>query len=396
MNNVAIFAKRTTLHNGYGGLETQTKALAEGLVRKGYKVTIFSPKHEHAQHEVNENGVKYVFVNCVYRMGPVFGFFGTMQKSNWINRSVEEFEKFHNKDKFNIVLAQSSSGLGVIKKKWKFDVPIISIAHGSILGEYNTFLKNIKFPGDIFLFIKNTGFIIKNFFRRQREFVHGSDKVICVSRAVKTALIDETFAPEEKFKVINNGIDPRMFEGAVENRGNKCLYVGKVFKSKGMDDIYKVFSKLTYEIDIIGDGDYLEELNEQIMKNNIKNIRIIGNVPYKNVIKDYFMNSKYGVFVFPTKRVEGFPMVLVEAMFAGLPVVAYDMGGVSDAVEDGVTGYLIQKGNVNEFKSKLIDVLENKDLGRSLSTNSMRKARENYTIEIMLKKYLEVINEVIK
>src|SRR4030065_994231 len=130
---IAVMAKKTTFHKGFGGLETQNKALCEGLSAKGHIVTIFSPVYELDKNEIIENNVRYVFVKCVYRMGPVFGFFGTIQKSNWINRSVEEFTKIHEKEKFDIVLAQSSTGLGIIKNKKKLNIKVISIAHGTII-----------------------------------------------------------------------------------------------------------------------------------------------------------------------------------------------------------------------------------------------------------------------
>ena len=171
-------------------------------------------------------------------MGPVFGFFGTKQESNWINRSYKVFADFHEKEPFDLVLAQSSTGLGVIKKKNEHKVPVVSISHGSIIGEYRTFLNSMSFPKDLFLLIKNTGFTLKNFFRRQRDFVHGSEKIIAVSNYVRQAVLDETFTFDEKVVVINNGIDTVAFEGFSPGpRGAKLLYVGQVIKSKGLEDI---------------------------------------------------------------------------------------------------------------------------------------------------------------
>ena len=80
--NIAVFTKKTTLHKGYGGLETLNKVLCEGLYEKGYNITVFSPTWNLGASERQENGIRYVFVDCVYRMGPVLGFFGSMQQSN--------------------------------------------------------------------------------------------------------------------------------------------------------------------------------------------------------------------------------------------------------------------------------------------------------------------------
>ena len=141
--NIAVFIKRTTFHKGHGGLETQNKVLCEGLRKKGHTITVFSPKWNLDLNEANESGIKYIFVECVYRMGPVFGFFGTLQKENWINRSVEEFSTQHNKQSFDLVLAQSSTGLGVIKRKTSHSLnPVPCVIYDPASeGEYQNVLK---------------------------------------------------------------------------------------------------------------------------------------------------------------------------------------------------------------------------------------------------------------
>jgi glycosyltransferase involved in cell wall biosynthesis len=335
-------------------------------------------------------------------MGPVFGFFGTMQKSNWINRSVEVFESLHRKGKYDIVLAQSSTGLGVIRKKRDLDIKVISIAHGSIVSEYRTFLATARLPKDALLIVKNAGFTLKNFFRRQRDFVHGSDRVIAVSHYVKKALIDETFTFENKINVIHNGIDKNLFysQENLSERGKRALYVGQVIRSKGIYDLLNIFKYEEMQkrsIDIVGGGDLSEVIKEEIKTDdNIKGkVNVVGKVPYSELIQSYFLNREYGVFILPTLRYEGLPMVLIEAMFSGLPVVAYDMGGVQDAVEDGETGYLVEPGNVELLKERVQQIQENSQLREQLSKNALLKAKKEFTLEKMLHGYEKLIEEVL-
>lgn len=402
--NIAVFAKRTTFHKGYGGMETQNKLLCEGLSSRGHKITIFSPDWGITEGTAEENGIKYVFVKCVYRMGPVFGFFGTLQKSNWLNRSYEEFQLIHNETPFDLILAQSSTGLGLIKRKEEHGVPIVSISHGTIIGEYRTFVNSMSFPKDLVLFIKNTGFTLKNFFRRQRDFVNGSERVIAVSNYVRTALIDETFTNDDRIVVINNGVDPSPFFPKEKKlkRGKKLLYVGQVIKSKGMEEIVKMFkdkSFSNYQVDVVGGGDFLKSLKSLVEKDeDLKNsVNVLGKTSsYDEVVEKYYKNEDYGVMILPTKRYEGLPMVLVEAMFSGLPAIVYDNGGVGDAVEDGVTGYVIKNDSLEEFKSKVIDLLEKEDLRNKYSDAAINRAHAEFTLEKMLDKYENVFMEVTK
>ncbi len=401
--NIAVFTKKTTFHKGYGGLETQNKLLCEGLSRRGHKVTVFSPDWGANLEQKTDAGVNYIFVKCVYRMGPVFGFFGSLQKNNWLNRSYEEFYKIHQNSKFDLVLAQSSTGLGIIKKKNLHGAPVISIAHGSIIGEYKTFLSSMVLPKDIFLLIKNTGFMLKNFFRRQRDFVNGSNKVIAVSEQVRQALLDETFTDDARIEVVNNGIDPTPFFKQNEDikRGKKLIYIGQVIKSKGVDEIVNFFNDSRFgdfEVDIIGDGELLPELKEKVARVNSLNTKVhfIGKVAYEQLVASFYKNLEYGVFIFPTKRFEGLPMVLVEALFSGLPVVAYENGGVSSAVFNGETGYLVPAGNSVEFKNKILEIISDDNLRESMCKKSLKNAYENFTIDTMLDKYEEVFRKVIK
>lgn len=391
---IAVFTKKTTLHEGYGGLETMNKVLCEGLAHKGHEITVFSPKWELPASHEKQNDVSYQLIDCVYRMGPVLGFFGTWQKENWINRSYEEFRKHHQKNKFDVVLAQSSTGLGVISKKDELGIKVISIAHGTILGEYRTWFQNMSLPRDLILLIKNTGFTLKNFFRRQREFVHGSDKVIAVSNFVKNNLLEETFTFEERLVVVHNGIDPDKFFPPETNikRGKKILYVGQIIKSKGISELYEMMSSPDlkgFEADLLGGGDLVSAYQARS-----DNMNFVGKVSSPELIEEYYINDQYGVFVFPTQRFEGFPMVLVEAMFSALPIVAYNMGGVSDAVEDGVNGFLIEPGNKHDFKEKVLNILSDGKLRQKMAHNSLKLAYENFTLQKMLDQYEQVMKEV--
>ena len=401
--NIAVFAKKTTFHEGYGGLEIQNKILCEGLVSRGYEVTIFSPKWELTLDEANENNLKYVFVDCVYRMGPVFGFFGSWQRSNWLNRSADVFRQNHEKRKFDLVLAQSSAGLGVIKLKSQLNIKVISIAHGSIIGEYKTFLSGISLPGDLVSLAKNTGFALKNFFKRQREFVHGSDKLVAVSNFVKKSLVEETFIEEDKIQVINNGADPRLFFPVDKKikRGNKLLYVGQLIGSKGVKELLVMLSNpdcLGLNLALVGSGELLGELKNKVEHDpNLKDRVILpGKVDYGELIEKYYKNSDYGLLVLPTKRFEGFPMVLAEAMFSALPIVAYDMGGIADAVKTGKNGFLINPDDEEQFKNRILELVQNEELRQQMSQNSLSVAYESFTLGGMLDEYEKVIQEVIK
>jgi glycosyltransferase involved in cell wall biosynthesis len=119
-----------------------------------------------------------------------------------------------------------------------------------------------------------------------------------------------------------------------------------------------------------------------------------GKIPNQEVLQKLLF-PEMAVFAFPTRRFEGFPMVLVEAMFAGLPLVAYNVGGVADAVFDGENGYLVPEGNYKDFEDSLNRVLESAELRSKMSSESRKYAQNNLTLEEMVSNYQNVLEKAV-
>jgi len=398
---IAVFAKATTFHKGYGGLETQNKILCEGLAARKHKVTVFSPQESVDFLEKEENGVLYRFIPCKFKLGLVLGFLGHLDKNNWVNRSYEDFKCLHNEERFDLVLGQSSAAIGIIKREKKLGVPVISISHGTILSEYKTHLSEIKTPKQVLKLIPNTGYVFKNFFGRQREFIHGSDKIIAVANYVKQALVEETFVSENKVVVINNAIDERVLGGFVRTYSAKdvvdLLYVGRIVRSKGLFELIDILADpklVNTRLLLVGDGADKKELEKFVEAQGISDrVQFLGLLPHTEAISKM---KEADIFVLPTLRVEGLPMVLIEAMFAGLPIVATNKGGISDAVVSGETGFLVDPGDQEEFRAKLIALVQGAELRECFGKKGRNRAQEKFTLNVMLNKYEQVFREVLR
>lgn len=392
--NIAVFIKRTTFHKGFGGLETQNKTLCEGLVDRGHRVTVLSPKHELEKDREKINGVHYEYVECSYRSLAGFAYF---DKNNWVNRSVAEFERLHKQDPFELILAQSSAGLGIIRDKNEHNVPVISISHGTTLGELRTTLQSLKTLRDWAILIPKLAYYALNYFGRQREFVLHSDRVVAVSQFVKEALVDETFVQEEKLEVIYNGIDPNPY--TLQNKTDisvKVIFVGLIHWSKGLKDLVDAFEELNMgnaRLVIVGDGEHLGDLRALVQKRGLENVvKVLGRVPHSEIIPHLTSSD---IFVLPSRRVEGFPMTIPEAMFAGLPVIGTDMGGIPEGIEHGKTGLIVKSGDVKELAGAIRKLVMDKDLREKIGKAALEKAHREFTLDVMLNRYEEVIKEVV-
>lgn len=101
------------------------------------------------------------------------------------------------------------------------------------------------------------------------------------------------------------------------------------------------------------------------------------------------------VFVLPSRE-EAFPLVIVEAMLSGVPVVATDVGSVSEAVVDGVTGYVVDPGSVVHLASAVQHLLADPARARAFGEAGRRRALERFTIERMVAGYDRVWRDVVE
>ncbi len=392
--HLAVFTKRTTHHVGYGGMETQNKLLCEELAKKGYVVEVFAPAWNLKASTLLDEGIQYHFINSDYRY-----LLSKLNNNSWYAKSLDAFTKLHTRNPFDLVLSQSSAGLSIIDNKTQLNVKVIAISHGTAIGELRTFLMNHHSITDLPKIFMNIQFALRQFFNRQRQFVHGANKVIAVSNAVKQQLIDETFISANKVVVIHNGVLPFELLNSQDPQFGNFIYVGQLTEDKGV----KLFTDMAvdarfagYHLRVVGSGDLENLLKQYSSKSQVGlKIELYGKLDHPNTIA-FLGNNSGAVLLFPTRRIEGFPMVLVEAMMAGLAIVAYDLGGVSDAIEDSVNGYLIPAGNANKFKLKALELAQNTAKIKEMSVKNIERSHSEFTLQRMIEKYENLFKDVIQ
>lgn len=128
--------------------------------------------------------------------------------------------------------------------------------------------------------------------------------------------------------------------------------------------------------------------NREAIEHSQENLFFMG-----NITNAAMYNSIADVFVLPSNY-EGLPVVIIEALSHGKPVVASNVGGVSELVADGVNGYLVN--NVaEEFAEKIDTLLKDENLAARFSKNARNMYEEKFTLEQMVKKYGEVYDEIV-
>jgi len=164
-----------------------------------------------------------------------------------------------------------------------------------------------------------------------------------------------------------------------EEYKKKVLCVARISKQKRFETFLEVALLLPeYAFIWIGNNKKIKDVPE--------NVFCLGNIPNAGSYNKYI-----DLFILPSNY-EGLPIVIIEAMSFGKPIVASKVGGISEIVVDGENGYTVENTSI-AFAEKIKYILENDDLYKKLSENSLRKFNEQLTIDRMVKKYLEIYQE---
>jgi glycosyltransferase involved in cell wall biosynthesis len=174
-------------------------------------------------------------------------------------------------------------------------------------------------------------------------------------------------------------------------------FVGAVYEHKGANLLPKIMEMVLDEIPyaklrIIGSGKLESELKSEFERKEMsKSIEFLGVISHEQVRE---ILAQSDILLFPT-RVEAFGLVIAEAMMEGAVPVVTLLPGITDAtVEDGKTGYLIPKDNVDAFAQKVIELGKDKNLLMRMSQASKIVAQERLSLSTMSRNYTNLITEL--
>jgi glycosyltransferase involved in cell wall biosynthesis len=223
------------------------------------------------------------------------------------------------------------------------------------------------------------------------------DAVIAVSEQVRSHCIEVDRVDPAIVHTVYNGLDiTRWPSPPVSSRSPDELLVvtvGNIRRVKGHDILIRAaaavvqrFPKVRFSIaGEVLEGDYFEEIQNLIRDLGLSaHFQFAGNV---TDLQQYLAAAD--LFVLPS-RSEGFSNALVEAMAAGLPIVATDVGGNSEAIQTGVNGFLVPSENPERLAEAMIALISNPTQARSLGLCGRELATKRFTTEAMMHKTIEI------
>lgn len=219
------------------------------------------------------------------------------------------------------------------------------------------------------------------------------DKLIAISKEIHCNLM-RAGVDATKMVYIPNCVDTDFFkplEGKTDETLVRILFVGRLAEDKGVDILIRALKKIIQEehrnvsLTIVGDGPVRGQL-EQIAS------EISGEVPIQFVgqtseVLGYYQHSH--MVVLPSFW-EGLPLVLLEGMACGVPVVASDIGGHREVIEDGVNGLLFPVGQVDELASRMVYLIEYPDRAREMGQRGRQTVLSGFSLAESLRRYLDL------
>ncbi|MFA5750357.1 MAG: glycosyltransferase family 4 protein, partial [Candidatus Shapirobacteria bacterium] len=241
-------------------------------------------------------------------------------------------------------------------------------------------LKGFKYIAHIHLDIMPTskaGFLLKIYKPLILKHVLRSAGFVVVFTKDQFESVHKKYGVEKsKIQIVPNGVEDKFFFNTPRKLHKKprLLFVGRLGLQKNIPQLLRALEGVSeqFETIIVGEGNLEADLKELAKDLNLKNITFTGRADGEKLL-NYYKQSDF--FVLSSER-EGMPLVLLEAIAMGLPIVATDVTGNRDVVENDKNGLLVPLNNVKAFQSALLKISHSEKLYSKLSQGASETAKQ--------------------
>lgn len=232
--------------------------------------------------------------------------------------------------------------------------------------------------------------------RKAKIAIGRADLVLPVTEAMKHDIL--AYGIKNDFLVVPNAVNTEIFlplpSPAQEHRNKKLLLVAALRPEKGVPYLLQALNQLKamrgdFSLDILGSGPEQAKYEHMMKELSLENIVSFHGSQNKQVVAEFMQNCDF--YVLPS-IVEQLPCVLIEAMACGKPVLATNVGGVSEIVNEK-RGILIPSEDVDALKEAINFMLDN--YASYSSESIVRYVRENFSYEALGEKFDKVYRDVL-
>jgi len=214
--------------------------------------------------------------------------------------------------------------------------------------------------------------------------------VVTISEFNKKHLIKQG-APQDKIHTIHCGVDSSKFREAVlGNRSSlrRIGTLGRFVEKKGIDVLIQSCKKLKamkvpFHLEIAGSGPWFHKYVCLVSRLGLTGCITFSGPIVHDRVPDWL--RKLDLFILPCKQdrhhdMDGIPVVLMEAMQIGIPVISTRLSGIPELIEDGKTGLLAEPGDADRLFLKIICMLRDDSFAHQLARAGQQKARQDFDL----------------
>ena len=204
----------------------------------------------------------------------------------------------------------------------------------------------------------------------------------------------------DKIFVVPNGAN---YDFSLESKDNeipRLLYLSNLQPSKGIEDviaavqILKNTNQKKYILEVVGAWRD-ESVKEQCLKVCQNGGLPVEFYPPANWHEKKRLLERADVFIFTPRAPEGHPWVIVEAMAAGLPIIATNQGAIIESVMDGINGFIVDAYSPSQIAEKIAYLMDHPDTRRKMGQASYQHYLKNFTEKSMVDRLVKCFNKVL-
>jgi len=379
-------------HLYFGGVERRIVEIAKSL-RNEVNMTVYSGTKAGFRKPATINGVRVVPCFSTDALFPVDNWFF----NNTLAGAVDLI-------KADVYETHTASGYGFLKTLRKRGVrkPFIQTVHGVLADEYVQSLQR----GSPTLRAKLANFFMWRLSKLEEESAKNATLTVTISKYSSEKIVQFYGVDRAKIRIVPNGVDTQRFKPSKSCETIKrqigmdsklcVLFVGRLIPRKGLnflveaaEHIVKEYRQTTFLI--VGDGPLKNRLVSHLEKMNLS-----GNFVFLGDVHENLLPALYNcadVFVLPSIQ-EGQGIALLEAQATAKPVVAFDVGGVREAVLDNETG-LLMKPDSNALADAIMKLLANWSLRETMGSKGRKYVVDNFSWDVCAQKMLKVYREAL-
>ncbi|MBI5222910.1 glycosyltransferase family 4 protein [Candidatus Micrarchaeota archaeon] len=287
---------------------------------------------------------------------------------------------------------------GMLKDAYGINVPMVFTWHVPFIAEIPQFWKD---------------FFIKNMDRYDRVIFsipeYSEAAIKCGLRADKICTLPpfldtEGYLPQEpnkeraKYSIAQNDFLVACVSRMDPRKGQEILI-------DALDIIINKEKRTTVKCLFVGNGSFSKELLKkersarvQILMDTVEAKGLQNNIFFTGKVEDSELYSVYqdcDVAVQPSLH-EGFGLTVTEAMVFGKPVIGSNVGGIPIQIEDGVNGYLFEKGNVRELAQKLMNAMDEPQRRKEMGEKGKETVKNKFSSEMGYEQYIRIYREILQ